>query len=489
MLALTTMEMFLSINDSEIVDNFILTLLANPQLAIFLEKYPVLKNVLRQHASQIKQRLEQTVKETRVPSGLAKEFYLYQSCQLLAPGEFNTALPQNLAELEKLGSPFHAQAKTLIRNATLNDTRPDNSFRILFLQRWRVSLTLQATTLHHQLLDQEREMLLDELQRHLSVSGALVPFLAENEASAGRLWDMAAGQWQQSNYHLLVRYGEFLRQQPELQALADQLGRSRSATTQTSAEATRQWVRLRIREPAIQPEEVSGIHQSDDLLRLLPSELVALGISDLEYEFYRRLLEKRLLTYRLQGDTWRDRVSQRPARSERRESRPRGPFIVCVDTSGSMGGINEEYAKAFCLALMRIALADDRRCFVTLFSTGMVSYELTAPSGLEQAIRFLGQSFRGGTDLAACLGALADKLATPPWRDADAVVISDFIAQRLPDDLIARIRLHQQQQQQRFHAVALSDMGKPGILKIFDHIWRFDTGLKNRMIRYWRRKT
>ncbi len=487
MLDLSTLDMFLSINDSELLDNFIQTLLASPQLVIFMEKYPALKKALLHRTPLIKQRLAQTIKETKVSPELAAEFQAFQEYQLLAQNAFNAALPQILARLEQLASPFSPQARTLTRNATLDNTRPERSFQILFLQRWRISLTLQATTLHQQLLEQEREVLLDELQQHLAVSGALVPLLAGNDNSAGKLWDMTAGQWQQLDYRQLVHYGEFLRQQPELLALADQLGRSRHAKTQAVAETTQQWVRLKIREPAVQPEEVNGIHQSDDLLRLLPSELVTLGISDLEFEFYRRLLEKRLLTYRLQGDTWRERISQRPVQSERMESQPRGPFIVCVDTSGSMGGINEEYAKAFCLALMRIALTDDRRCYITLFSTGMVSYELTAQSGLEQALRFLGQRFSGGTDLAACLSALADKLDTPPWREADAVVISDFIAQRLPDELIIRIKHHQQRQKQRFHAVALSAMGKPGILKIFDHIWRFDTGLRSRIMRFWRR--
>lgn len=130
-----------------------------------------------------------------------------------------------------------------------------------------------------------------------------------------------------------------------------------------------------------------------------------------------------------------------------------------------MGGFNEARAKVFCLVLMRIALADNRRCFISLFSTGQVDYELTADSGLEQAISFLGQHFRGGTDLAACLTALTEKLADPAWQDADAVVISDFIAQRLPETVQRRVR-----EQQRFHAVALSSMGKPCIMKIFDHI-------------------
>ncbi|VEC85081.1 VWA domain protein interacting with AAA ATPase [Raoultella ornithinolytica] len=169
------------------------------------------------------------------------------------------------------------------------------------------------------------------------------------------------------------------------------------------------------------------------------------------------------------------------------DEQPRGPFIVCVDTSGSMGGFNEQCAKAFCLALMRVALADNRRCFIMLFSSEVVHYELTGPQGLEQAIRFLSQRFRGGTDLASCFRSIIERMQNPQWVDADAVVISDFIAQRLPDEVINKVGELQRKHHHRFHAVAMSVHGKPGIMRIFDHIWRFDTGLRSRLLRRWRR--
>ncbi len=96
-----------------------------------------------------------------------------------------------------------------------------------------------------------------------------------------------------------------------------------------------------------------------------------------------------------------------------------------MDTSGSMGGFNEQCAKAFCLALMRIALAENRR-FSILSSTEIVRYELSGPQGIEQAIRFLSQQFRGGTDLASCFRAIMERLQSREWFDADAVVISGF---------------------------------------------------------------
>lgn len=85
------------------------------------------------------------------------------------------------------------------------------------------------------------------------------------------------------------------------------------------------------------------------------------------------------------------------------------------------------------------------------------------------------------------LTAIIERLQNPQWVDADAVVISDFIAQRLPDEVIAQVGELQRKHQHRFHAVAMSVHGKPGIMRIFDHIWRFDTGLRSRLLRRWRR--
>lgn len=65
--------------------------------------------------------------------------------------------------------------------------------------------------------------------------------------------------------------------------------------------------RTLVREPSTVPEQVDGLQQSDDILRLLPTELSTLGMTELEYEFYRRLVEKQLLTYRLHGEARREK--------------------------------------------------------------------------------------------------------------------------------------------------------------------------------------
>lgn len=85
------------------------------------------------------------------------------------------------------------------------------------------------------------------------------------------------------------------------------------------------------------------------------------------------------------------------------------------------------------------------------------------------------------------LEVVTSEMQNPQWVDADAVVISDFIAQRLPDEVINKVGELQHKHQHRFHAVAMSVHGKPGIMRVFDHIWRFDTGLRSRLLRRWRR--
>ncbi len=322
----------------------------------------------------------------------------------------------------------------------------------------------------------------------MTLSGQLEQVLVENENAAGRLWDMSAGQLKRGDYQLIVKYGDFLAQQPELMKLAEQLGRSREARSVPKKDAPMETFRTLVREPSTVPEQVDGLQQSDDILRLLPTELSTLGMTELEYEFYRRLVEKQLITYRLHGEA--------SAREDQPASGGAPRILMSNRAAHSLfasirpdrwGALMNSAQKRSASALMRVALADRRRCYIMLFSSEVVGYELTSPQGLEQAIRFLSQRFRGGTDLASCFRSIIERMQGGDWYDADAVVISDFIAQRLPDEVVNKVKEMQRVHQHRFHAVAMSAHGKPGIMRIFDHIWRFDTGLRSRLLRRWRR--
>ncbi|MDR0218578.1 MAG: ATPase RavA stimulator ViaA [Enterobacteriaceae bacterium] len=491
MLTLATIDLLLSISEGELIEEITQALLSTPQLAIFFEKHPKLKQALMQDLPEWKQILRQKIKETTVPAPLAEEFQLYQYISTINPADFYQQLSGIADKLQQFQSPFAKEADALFKSFSVSTERPEytSSRHILFMQRWRASLIEQVTVFSDTLLEKEKDQFLTAIQKRLTLINRIDPLLDEDDHAAGRLWDISKGPLHLSEHKidLITQYAKFLKQQPELEQLAQVLGRSQTAKSVPKDSPTLEPFNQIERTPDTVPEQVSGIRHSDDILRLLPAELATLGIEGLEYEFYRRWAEKKLLTYRLQGESWQTKTVLKPIIHHNHEEQPRGPFIICVDTSGSMGGFNECCAKAFCLALMRIALADNRKCHIILFSTECAHYDLTSQDGLTEAVHFLGQTFRGGTDLAFCLKKTIEKMQDNVWENADAVVISDFIAQRLPDTLIHQIQNLQQHQQHSFHAVSLSDYGKPGIMQIFDHIWRFDTGMTSRLLRRWQR--
>lgn len=111
------------------------------------------------------------------------------------------------------------------------------------------------------------------------------------------------------------------------------------------------------------PDDLVGIHQANDLMRLLPSEAVMLGLPELELEFYRRYLGAAPAQLSV---TWHLAAPAHHAAHSGAGGQPVAaaePFIVCVDTSGSMGGYPEECAKALFLALLKVAMDEKRGCY------------------------------------------------------------------------------------------------------------------------------
>ncbi len=123
-------------------------------------------------------------------------------------------------------------------------------------------------------------------------SGQLEQVLVENENAAGRLWDMSAGQIRRGDYQLIVRYGDFLAQQPELMKLAEQLGRqgrlnrSQRRCPDGNLPAA-PWCGNR-------PPCRNRWMGSSKAMTFYACCLRAgtLRMTELEYEFYRRLVEK-----------------------------------------------------------------------------------------------------------------------------------------------------------------------------------------------------
>lgn len=179
-------------------------------------------------------------------------------------------------------------------------------------------------------------------------------------------------------------------------------------------------------------DEVVGVTMGDEIGRLVPAELVKLVDPTFALDTTRRLLEKQTLV--------RETKATEPV--------GKGPIVVVVDESGSMGGQPIETAKAFALALAWIARKQKRWCVLVSFSHGA---EIEVPGGEcvlppnrpneEALLNWLEHFYGGGTCLDVPLGAVPAR-----WPEyvkqgmargkTDLIVITDG-EMRLPDELKA----------------------------------------------------
>ena len=138
--------------------------------------------------------------------------------------------------------------------------------------------------------------------------------------------------------------------------------------------------------------EVFGIHKSNDLLRILPSEMINMEDEDLEVLFYSRYLENNLLTYQLRGNGIEEYTEEKNER--------KGPVVALLDTSGSMDGIPILKAKALLLAVSKILKKENRSLHIILFGDTNQIQELNILKEEEnkKILKFLSKGYGGGTN-------------------------------------------------------------------------------------------
>jgi Mg-chelatase subunit ChlD len=161
------------------------------------------------------------------------------------------------------------------------------------------------------------------------------------------------------------------------------------------------------------PSEVYSVEQGNDLARLLPAEQVLLTEPVLEIAALERIASRRAAQYAVRGTT---KVSK-------------GPLVIALDESGSMGGQKNEWAKAAAVALSRVATEEKRPVSVVHYSTSTVIQPL--PLGdtgalLKMIRHFLG----GGTAIGLALGVAVQQvrdLAQRGQKGADVILVTDGI--------------------------------------------------------------
>lgn len=194
----------------------------------------------------------------------------------------------------------------------------------------------------------------------------------------------------------------------------------RSKKLQELASKIGRFVRLALGEQANKIvhafDEVHDVRLSGDVARALPSEFLNLADDDLEGLFLERLANSKLLTYEMRG---REKVAQ-------------GAIIAMIDSSGSMAGGQEAWAKAVAIALLHIAAKQKRDFYGIIFGSPNQMMEFHFPKGVaspSDVLDFAEFAFMGGTDFMTPIGRSVEVLEAQfnaeGSQKGDLVLITD----------------------------------------------------------------
>ncbi len=342
------------------------------------------------------------------------------------------------------------------------------------LMQWKGLLTAKRLAWEMQEAEKEREKFTLNLENKVEEFSKLVNLISPFADEAGRFWDMSSGRWHKAGFELLEKYAQILEKEKSLQELADLLGKMREAKTQTDEEiyeniiSRKAWIA-----DFEKKEEIAGVYQSNYLPAVLPSEMAYLDNELTEMVFWKKYVEHELLSFRFQGKKLITSNQVQHIRQQKVKRKEKGPFIVCVDTSGSMEGLPEQIAKTLCFAILKMAAKENRKAYLINFSVGIKTINLLdLANSMDLLIEFLLMSFHGGTDAAPALIEAIAMLQTKDYKEADVLMISDFVMFELREDIVKKIR-QEQAKDTKFHSLTISKKANPEIVYRFDNNWQY----------------
>ncbi len=340
------------------------------------------------------------------------------------------------------------------------------------------NLVERKTKWEQERIDEMRKAFLEELYRKIQNFMQLEKLLSPFINDLGRLWDLSEGVFKTSGFEILNQFAKLLEQDESLQELAKVLGRQSRAQASFEKElrdkvvVNTEWNP----KPAYRGE-INGLRYSNDISSVLPAELALLRNPATKKLFQLKFAQKQLLSFDYQNDVPEsvNRTESEEVSVEKKE--PKGPIIICVDTSGSMHGTPENIAKTATFALSKIALEEERKCYLISFSTGIETLDMSdfkKGDSLQKLVRFLQMSFNGGTDASPALQHAIKMLQSNDYKNADVLMISDFVMADLPNDLIDAIEVEKEKNTD-FYSLVIGTSGNQGTINSFNHNWSYNT--------------
>jgi len=351
-----------------------------------------------------------------------------------------------------------------------------------FLSDMEKNLIERKNKWEQERIEKARKEFLEELYKKIEKFIRLEKLLSPFINHMGRLWDLSNGIFEESGFEIFDTFAKLLENDESLQELAKILGKqSRAQSTFEKELRDKVVIKSEWQPKNAYRGEINGLKYSNDISCVLPSELALLRNPATKKLFQLKFAQKQLLSYnyRSKEEIEKERVEQEEVSVEKKE--PKGPIIVCVDTSGSMQGTPENIAKTVTFALSKIAIEEERKCYLISFSTEIETLDLSDFSegnSISKLVSFLQKSFNGGTDATPALKHSLEMLQKNAYKNADVLMISDFLMDTLPTDLVNSIE-EEKNNNTCFYSLVIGSSGNQNTIKAFNHNWLYDMSNPN----------
>lgn len=483
---------------SEILMPIVLDVLSHGDLGAYLQTHDGLSENIQTDILDWLQRTNQTLESTNpfVQEAIFIDGLQNLSAQQLADdimggisvqGNYEriVASVSNGSNIVLARVDFEFYAKEFQKHAGANEML--EALKRSLLSDMEKNLIDRKTQWEQEQIDAMRKGFLEELYKKIENYRRLESLVSPFINDFGRLWDMSAGNFRDVGFDIFDKFAGILERDESLQELANVLGKHGRAQAEFEKELREKTVVHTEWHP--QPAyrgEISGLRQSNDIASVLPSELAMLKNQAAHKLFQLKFAQKQLLSFDYQNEVQRkwDETQYEEVTIEREKHEPRGPIIVCVDTSGSMHGTPENVAKTVTFALSKVAIEQERRCYLISFSTGIETLDLSDfknCDALGKLATFLRRSFHGGTDASPALRHAVEMLKKENYKNADVLMISDFVMGTLPTDLTAAIEVEKRNGTD-FYSLVIGASGNKATIGCFNHNWLYDARNPRRLV-------
>ncbi|QSF13921.1 VWA domain-containing protein [Mycoplasma sp. Mirounga ES2805-ORL] len=319
----------------------------------------------------------------------------------------------------------------------------------------------------------KRKDKIDELYKKMDLIAKMTKGIESFQNIFGRFWDLSIHDLHELDLSFIRELEYLMKNNSFIPKIAELIGRLASKNKEYEENIIKEYIFTPSKKYlSYSPSNIVGVTIGSEISSVLSHQLGLRNIDEQKILFNKLFTEKQLIMFDLKDKNLEKIEVNKIQRIIKKDSL--GPIIIVIDTSGSMHGEPETLAKAFALALIKIANKDNRRCFIISFSTATIDFEVTnLSSSWKRLYKFLSQTFSGGTDINPAVKVAIKKVNEKEYKNADVIFISDMIINEFESKHIEEIK-KAKKRNVRFHSLTIGNSENKLTTRYFDSNWVYD---------------